>query len=152
MCGRGSPASEFAAVDADNARMRVTMFDSLRKSVAEHAANLRDARMSDAEQASCRPGFRYDAFDAAAEKEAVRDAYIADLTNSWRNPTRDTAGVYRHSAAAEGTACTIDGAPGTLVRQGNSLVCRPTKRTDAMTMDEIYEKYSRAVGNAWRTP
>ena len=23
---------------------------------------------------------------------------------------------------------------------------------DAMTMDEIYEEYSRTVGNAWRTP
>ena len=91
------------------------------------------------------------ASDAAAIKKAARDAYIPTLRIPGRNPT-DAAGVYPYSAAAEGTTCIIDGASGTLVREGNSLVCRPTKLADAMTMDEIYEEYSRTVGNAWRTP
>jgi hypothetical protein len=101
-----------------------------------------------------RPGFRRltDAAALARVQQAYADADIA-AANAWRTrldnseftggEVRNTGtgapgrrpnappGSYPYNAAAEGTPCTINGAPGTLVRQGNWLVCQPRRRQDA---------------------
>lgn len=97
------------------------------------------------------PGFRI--LDSAVNAQDRADAYQQyndDLTNAWRTPPPPTGagasgprgvvssdpppGAYPYSAAAEGAACTVNGRPGHLVRQGNALVCTPTT-TDARTSD-----------------
>jgi hypothetical protein len=100
-----------------------------------------------------RPGFRIDrrvSTDARAEAYRLYDEEIGQAYRS------APPGAYPYSAAAEGTACTIDGAPGTLVREGNVLVCRPTQRQDgrqdhALTMDAAYQAYDKQISEAWRT-
>ena len=99
----------------------------------------------------------YDAADAIAYKH-TRD--YEEHTGS--DPSRTGAGApakgsnaspgsYPYSAAAEGSACTINGAPGTLVRQGNSLVCQPRRSQDAASIKAAaYAQYDAEQTNAWR--
>jgi hypothetical protein len=148
---------------------------------AQHDQQTADARarqfgLTDALQFH-RPGFRrntdaaalararqayaaYDAADAAAYKQ-TRDysehtGGDPDRTGTGA-PGRGSnapAGAYPLSAG-EGTACTINGAAGTLVRQGNSLVCQPRRATDAAAFDakaQAYADYDREMANAWRGP
>ena len=126
-----------------------------------------------------RPGFRRNSDSAALERSrrAYQDAEAADR-DAWRNPTprldysehtgsdpsrtgagapakgsNAPAGSYPYSAAAEGAPCSVDGSPGTLVREGNSLVCKPRQRQDAMGLDPkqvAYDEYDRIASNAWR--
>ena len=58
--------------------------------ISQHAANLRDARLTDEQLALHRPGCRIGATDTAARdaKQAARDEYLDWLTTAWRNPTR----------------------------------------------------------------
>jgi hypothetical protein len=119
-----------------------------------------------------------------SDSERARAAYIAELCDSWRpkdaysgtpaigNTTREIptlpAGRYPFSAG-EGGACSIDGRAGTLVREGEYLVCRakpsigPSRssetvnRSDAMTsdrslQDRAWEEMVRAQNEMWRTP
>jgi hypothetical protein len=88
-----------------------------------------------------KPGFRIldSAVNAQDRANAYRD-YEDDLTNAWKGnfgSSRGTPppGAYPYSAAAEGTACTVNGEPGRLVKQGAWLVCTPTTK-DARTSDE----------------
>jgi hypothetical protein len=132
--------------------------------------------LSDAMQLH-KPGFRrntdvaalersraaYVAYDAA---DAVAYKHIRDYNEQTGSEPRNTgtgapakgsgapAGAYPLSAG-EGTACTINGAPGTLVRQGNWLVCQPRSRQDAAAFDakaQAYADYDREMSNAWRGP
>ena len=159
----GQPLSREQALDRNGcikdevvARTRMTMRDS--------ASRFTDGRQFwDANRASLlvtdaaalggtkgnQPGFRV--LDSAVNAQDRADAYRAyedDLTNAWRTPPPPTGsassgrdavsgappGAYPYTAAAEGAACTIDGRPGRLVKQGNALVCEPTT-TDARTSD-----------------
>ena len=55
-------------------------------------------------------------------------------------------------SAGEGTSCTVNGAPGTLVRQGDWLVCQPRRRQDAAAFDAkqaAYEAYDREMAVAY---
>ena len=114
--------------------MRTPMFamDSMQHDVARHFG---DTRLSDAELALRRPGFRYSDSTTADAKQAIRDAhdtYERDLTNAWRGRQRDTG----------------EGAVAGHIHNND----QPSSRTDAMTIDELYAEYSRTVENAWRKP
>jgi hypothetical protein len=71
--------------------------------------------------------------DGRAAVEAARQEMI-DTLSSGRDAA-PPAGASPYSAAAEGSECTINGQSGTLVKQGEWLVCKPRKdarpRTDS---------------------
>ena len=99
----------------------------------------------------------YDSADAAAYKQ-TRDYN----EHTGGDPTRTGAGApnrgsgappgsYPYSAAAEGTSCTVNGAAGVLVRQGNWLVCKPRSQ-DAAAFDskaQAYAEYDREAAVAY---
>jgi hypothetical protein len=97
-----------------------------------------------------------DALDTAYED------YEKSITEAWRTPVADRAvrtppeeyGNYPYSAGAEGAACTINGAPGRLVRRGDVLVCRPIKQAGPLDhqllMDRLYSETDLALSAAWR--
>jgi hypothetical protein len=68
-----------------------------------------------------------------ADAQKIRDVAYAqmcdELRDAWRGDAALPVGAYPLSSG-EGTACTINGAPGTLKRVGgtNWLVCQPTGR------------------------
>ena len=148
---------------------------------AEYNQQLADAQarkfgLQDALQLH-RPGFRRNTDSAALERSqqayAAYDAADAAAYKQTRDYSEHTggdpartgagapakgsgapAGAYPYSAAAEGTSCTINGAPGVLVRQGNSLVCQPRRSQDAAAFDAkqaAYDEYDRIASNAWRS-
>ena len=101
----------------------------------------------------------YDAADAVAYKQ-TRDyeehtANDPDRTGAGA-PGRGSgapAGSYPLSAG-EGTSCSINGAPGTLVRNDAWLECRPRQRQDAMGLDtkqQAYLDYDNWSRDAWRS-
>ena len=146
---REVPASE--ALDARGIlrhgygqRVPHTMRDAAPRLTARSFWDQGNLRVTDARAIGgvegCRPGYRV--LDSDLGRQAIADAraaYIFDLENSWRSPPRDAAfgappyGAYPLSAG-EGTACTVDGRPGRLVREGNVLVCQPLA-ADARTVD-----------------
>jgi hypothetical protein len=76
------------------------------------------------------------------------------LSTAWHRPLPDgaPAGAYPLSAG-EGSACTINGAPGTLQREGDWLICRPAPAESATDpRDAAYRDYCDRLTNAWRTP
>jgi hypothetical protein len=90
---------------------------------------------------------------------------IEDLCNAWRTDAQPPAGAYPLSAG-EGSACSVNGRAGTLVREGDWLVCKPLatepSRADAVPrfMDgadaevirrQAYEAYVADLCEAWRT-
>jgi hypothetical protein len=98
-----------------------------------------------------RPGHRVSPLAAADEREAAYRLYDQQLGEAYKKHDADPAGSYPYSQAAEGTACTINGAPGVLTKQGDVLVCVPTETQDRLTLDKIYEQFDRALSEAWRT-
>jgi hypothetical protein len=100
--------------------------------------------------------------------DEARTEAIAEMCDAWKPRARSGAptdpvgnvpyGAYPYSAAAEGTACSIDGRPGVLRRQGEYLVCVPLREapTDAASAqrirDQAWEESVRELTNAWRTP
>ena len=126
------------------------MCDSLQKSVAEHAANLRDARLTDEALALHRPGYRIGTTDTAARdaKEIARAEYIYDLENGYKNPLHAATG------ARESDICTINGSPGHLRMVDGRLTCTPDQRQDAMTtvMAKIYAAYEAEISQRWKGP
>ena len=82
-----------------------------------------------------RPGYRV--FDDDRGRQAIADAraeYIFDLENSWRNPPpRDALGSIPYTSAVEGSACTINGAAGRLVKVDGVLICRPIKELSTVS-------------------
>jgi hypothetical protein len=124
-----------------------------------------------------KPGFRYladarqRAMSDAVKAEAIQEVDRRD-SNAWRRdydefsgseprltgsgaPGRGSgapAGSYPLSAG-EGSSCTIDGAPGVLQRQGNWLVCQPTRRATDAAFDakaQAYAEDDREQANASR--
>jgi hypothetical protein len=86
-----------------------------------------------------RPGFRTilsDQIGMSAKERAYRD-YEKQLCDAYKADAA-APGAYPYSAAAEGAACTVDGRPGHLRKQGDALVCVPDKpssaRADAAAM------------------
>lgn len=120
---------------------RAVMLDSFSRDAARTARN--------------KPGFRRlndaEATDAVAQ---AYESYDAELTTAWQRDAKQPDGAYPLSAG-EGTPCTVDGAPGTLVREGDWLVCKPTHTDAASFTDEraqAYEAYDQQLRDAWRTP
>jgi hypothetical protein len=64
---------------------------------------------------------------AAYERNLAR-AYLSDQDEDDDPPDGPPAGAYPLTAAAEGSACTINGFPGTLQRRGDWLVCVPNNK------------------------
>ena len=76
--------------------------------------------------AGCKPGFRV--ADSPINRQEIVDAYAdydRDRQSAWRSPSRDEFGRIPYAGARAGDQCTVDGHPGRLVKEGNSLVCRP---------------------------
>ena len=125
-----------------------------------------------------RPGFRRVTNAAALERtrQAYNDAEAADR-EAWRNPStrldynehtgsdpdRTGAGAPAKGSGApagaypliagEGSACTVNGAPGVLQREGAWLVCKPRRSQDAAAFDAkqaAYLAYDEEMQNAWR--
>jgi hypothetical protein len=122
------------------------MCDSPQKSVAEHARNLRDARLSDEELAMHRPGYRINTTDTAARdaKEIARAEYICNLENAYKNPAHAATG------AREDDLCSINGSPGHLQMVDGKLTCTPDQTQDAMTLDECYSAYAAEISQRWK--
>jgi hypothetical protein len=114
-----------------------------------------------------KPGFLISDANADAKRRAYAD-YERDLANAYKD--QPSAGAYPLTAAAEGSACTIDGWPGTLQRRGDWLVCVPNKQSfnggnggddpDAASdsikdhrqrMAQLYSAYDADLQNKWRT-
>ena len=62
--------------------------------------------------------------DGRAEVDKARSEMIGHGIRRDAGPP----GAYPYSAAAEGGGCTINGEDGTLVKQGNYLVCKPRRQ------------------------
>jgi hypothetical protein len=163
--------------DGHVARVRMSMRDAMR----EHER----ARITDAfgRRPGNRPGFLISGANADAKRRAYAD-YERDLANRWRDQDEDDdppngppAGSYPYRPEAEGGACTINGRPGRLVKQGDWLICRPlqsfngsansdqdepaldpemaasdadTMRKHKAKMQDEYSRYDRQLREAWR--
>lgn len=131
--------------DGERVRVNMTMMDSLQRDVRQHVGSFSDA------EATLDKAYA----DAETIKLKAYDDYVKDLTNAWKPKVAIPASAYPLSAG-EGTACIIDGAPGTLVREGDWLVCRPTRRDSASVGDAeaiklaAYDEYVDRLTNAWR--
>jgi hypothetical protein len=144
--------------DGHSFRVPFRMCDSLQRSVAQHFSGRNSPPMRDATRlhdghggrVGHKPGFIVsDAVADDACRKAYRD-YSDALTNAWRHDAAPP-GAYPLSSG-EGTACTINGALGTLVREGRWLVCKPSQQ-DASTLDardKAYTDYENELTNAWR--
>jgi hypothetical protein len=110
------------------ARIRMTMRDAMRE---------RDRpRVHDGfgRPVGNRPGFLIDASRTARDaRELAYRSYDDWACNRWRDQDEDDdppngapAGAYPYRPELVGTSCTINGAPGQLVKQGDWLVCKPT--------------------------
>ena len=98
--------------------------------------------------------------DGAAARQQAHEDMMQASAEAWRGADAGPPGAYPYRAAAEGTPCTINGRPGTLVREGNYLVCKPSARQDAEpTFDavegarrkqEAYDAMIKEMSEAWR--
>jgi hypothetical protein len=142
----GRPLSKREACEADGKTLRDGISMRIPAHLADHAPRFADARafwdannlrVTDARAIGgvegCKPGFRVS--DSPINRQAIADAY-ADFEWYLNNAYRDAApaGSYPFRQSSEGSPCSVDGRPGTLVKVGNSLVCRPTG-SDARTLD-----------------
>jgi hypothetical protein len=164
---------------------RVSFYDSMRAHgfVVDQCALVVDHRPGGP---WCPPDRRPVVRDAATMQDARQrlqreyELYDAEARDAWRNPSRGPStefagngpsftghgapgkgankipeGAYPLSAG-EGRACTINGAPGTLQRQGDWLVCEPTRTNDVQSLQDAraqaYRRYDEEMANAWRNP
>jgi hypothetical protein len=126
------------AIAADARRKKVTQYDPYGRVKSTYEEEEADSMMTDAELALHRPGYRTStAVNDDAAVKAYRQ-YVADQANAWKKRDAQPPGSYPLSAG-EGSACTVDGRPGTLVREGDWLVCRPTQRTDAAPTGPVFD-------------
>jgi hypothetical protein len=148
-------------------RHKVTTYDPMGRLVAtyEHDALRASPNQlfdSTGRLVAARPGFVGTAASQRIRDEAYQQSK-RELSDAWKQPSIP-AGAYPLSSG-EGTACTINGAPGRLVREGEWLVCKPT-RTDAAPRDPrapismadaerirdaAYQQMCDEMQNAWRT-
>ena len=98
----------------------------------------------------------YDAADAAAYKQTrIASSAATSHATPARCPGRGSgapAGAYPYAAAAEGTACTSNGAPGHLRQVNGKLECVPDRRQDAATVDAKRlrtHEYDREMATAY---
>src|SRR5262249_46317741 len=68
--------------------------------------------------------------DGAAARQQAHEDMMRASAEAWRADA-GPPGAYPYSVAAEGGPCTVNGRPGTLVREGDYLVCKPSARQDA---------------------
>jgi hypothetical protein len=110
-----------------------------------------------------RPGYRFTTDTtlralAEVERQEAYEAY--DREQSERDKHSGDAGEFREAppvgayplSAGEGTTCTVNGEDGTLVRQGDFLVCQPNKRRDGRTVDAraaAYAAYDAEMATAY---
>jgi hypothetical protein len=102
----------------------------------------------------------YDAADAQAYKQTrdYSEFSGAEPRNTGTGAPgigrKASAGAYPYSASAEGSSCTVNGAPGRLRKVNGGLECVPDRRQDAATVDAkqaAYDEYDRIASNAWRS-
>jgi hypothetical protein len=92
--------------------------------------------------------------DADPRAQAYAD-YDAATADAWKHPASFTdakSGIYPLSAG-EGSACDLNGERGTLVREGDHLVCRVTQAPrggDRAAVEDAYRAYDEQAQNAWR--
>ena len=114
-----------------------------------------------------RPGWRTGVVDAAAEQRlaAAYAEYDAYMNSRWCSDQQTKpAGAYPLSAG-EGSQCTSNGQDGRLVREGDWLVCKPNRSTDALPvtgdvatiarahaerMQALYDEVDRLDAERWR--
>ena len=172
------PARKIADDDAfdergllrDGARYRVPMAMRDSGTVQAAIAAARQVPVTDASGDSGlglhKPGNRRlsdaSSYDAA---EQAYDAMCRASSEAWKagpNPQLDAsppAGAYPYEAHKEGTSCTVNGAPGTLQREGNYLICKPdAQRRDSMSVGDAeaiktqaYEQRVKDGEAAWKT-
>ena len=115
-------------------RIPLQMCDSMQRSVAEDGRRgLRfepDQRMQAAQNVVDQLEGRDEMLrrmyrDGRAEADKARAEMIRDMASGRE---AGPPGAYPYSAAAEGTKCTINGEDGTLVMQGDWLVCKPRRQ------------------------
>jgi hypothetical protein len=147
--------------DGERLRVPMTMADSANARVLADRFRGTSLRWADGSPGVVghRPGFV-----TAGDSERIRHAAWLEsrqaLCDAWRTPARDAAAGSYPLSAGEGSACTINGAPGTLVREGDVLVCRPhatdaarrpTSMADAQRIrDEAWRQSVTELENAWR--
>lgn len=143
--------------DGERLRVSLEMRDSV-KPVAATAFRPDNFLFDSAGRAVVgRPGF------VGGDRSASDAAYAASviaLRDAWRQDL--PAGAYPYTASKEGTQCTVNGASGVLVREGDSLVCRPTARADAAQpisisdaqkiRDAAYLAMVDEMRDAWKAP
>jgi len=164
--------------DGERLTVPLMMMDSMQRDLARHEIAARyvaqaattpqrrlvaDAFGDSDHFALGRPGPRYGAGVAYDEREAAyRDVALRDA-NAWRSqppvlPVRDAApppdGAYPLTAG-EGTACTINGRPSTLQRQGDWLQCVADDDDNAFTStgdarEAAYRDVALRDENAWK--
>lgn len=97
--------------------------------------------------------------DGRSTSHSARQNMITDGTSAW-DAKPPPAGAYPYSAAAEGNPCTIDGAPGTLQKRGDALICVPNRKSDRPgahdarpvlgIKQQAYDEMVRAGEDAWK--
>jgi len=98
-----------------------------------------------------RPGYLV-ADTADVETPLAMADLEAELAVAYRRDAAPPANSYPLSAGV-GSACSINGAPGELVRQGDWLVCKPVRQDARSARDErpaAYDAYDAELVNAWR--
>jgi hypothetical protein len=145
----------------DKGRMRVSFFDSVRSRERWHS-QIHDGRGGPLNTAGHRPGFLISDSNRRAIEQAYRD-YDQTISRAYLQDD-PPAGAYPFAEHLVGTSCTINGAPGTLRRKGDWLVCVPNKQSFSggepasdsvkdhrQRMAELYAARDAEDANAWRT-
>ena len=143
--------------DSDMITDECTFTDSRGVTFTDHriADTRRAVERLQAQQEELRQLYR----DSAVARQEAYEDMKRQMSDAWRKDAAPS-GAYPYRAAAEGTACTINGRPGTLVREGDYLVCKPSARQDAEpTFDavegarrkqEAYDAMIKEMSEAWR--
>jgi len=155
-------------VVADARRRKVTQYDPFGRVRSTFEEEEEDAALTDAQLAMHKPGYRFSTGASALHaKLRAYDEGVREMCNAWRKCDASPPGAYPLSAG-EGTACTINGAPGTLQRRGDWLACVPdndridfdaastvprmTDEASAQAIrDAAYLRMCNELINAWRT-
>jgi hypothetical protein len=171
--------------DGEAVHVPLTMMDSMQKQVARDAKRRKtvqydpqgrvrstyeeeeeaDAAFSDAQLAMHKPGYRTSTAVNDAAAHTAYDEYVRNLGDAWRSCDAQPMGALRYEPGREGQGCTINGAPGTLQRRGDWLVCVPTTNSNSDAVpraldavdaqrirDAAWQEYCERTRNAWRTP
>ena len=117
--------------DSDMITDECTFTDSRGVTFTDHriADTRRAVERLQAQQAELQQLYR----DGAAARQQAHQDMMRATADAWRGDV-GPPGAYPYTAAAEGGPCTINGEPGTLVREGNYLVCKPTGCQDTRTV------------------